>query len=235
MQTHAPSQSKRNFKVILALLFGLILLLDSHPILLFHVKIEIVIEDLKQMFYNDVAKSIRNSTVRKLLNETFLIYNQKNVSFKEYSLNEVFICVPNREWYKKFIENTWMYVDMGIIFLVPFLTMTFSFVFTFVIVKNVNQSYLEFLGDRERKLNRSIYERKINRNKRIVLKLFLTNFFFLASILPYYVFVIFFERNFSFLKNVFMCLFYSNNALNFVFYGITCARFREELCKFKFW
>jgi hypothetical protein len=234
MQVHLASQVKRNFKVILVCLLGLIFLLDSHPILFFHVKIKIVVEDLKQMFYNQIAGNIRNSTVKIFLNDTFLNYMNKKVSYKEYSLNEVYICVPNREWYKSFIENTWVYLDMIIVFLIPFITMTFSFIFTFVIVKNANQNYVEFLSDRNRKLNRSIYERKINRNKRIVLKLFLTNVYFLASILPYYLFVFFLERNYGFLKNFVMCLFYSNNALNFLFYGITCARFREELCKFKF-
>ena len=183
---------EKNFKLILACIIILIIGLNSHVFLFFKVKIE---------------KFLFNISIKNIL-----------------SLKEVFdisTCVPYSEWYKYFLQNTWIYIDISIIFLIPFMVMVFLFLFTFFKVKNVNENYTEFLLDKARALNRSIYTRKINRNKCILFKLFIINAYFVASVLPYFVFVVFLETGeFRFLKNPIMCLFYSNNALNLFFYGV---------------
>jgi len=210
----------RNFKIILASLLVLVFILNSHVILYFRVKIEFTTENLKKEMFRFQNQSMVIKFKRAI----------REMSFRE--ILDMSICVPSNEFYKNFMQSVWIYIDMSIIFLIPFVTMTFSFVFVFFKVKIANENYTEFLRDNDRALNRNIYERKINKNKCIVFKLFIINAYFLLTVMPYFVFVIFLERgNFGFLKNFVMCLFFSNNALNILFYGITCGRFREELRK----
>ena len=214
------SRFMRNFRFILTFAIFLTFILNSHVILFFRVKIEFVVENFKQTL---------------LLNQNKSIVVKYESDIKELSLREVLdmsLCIPNSERYKDFMQNTWIYIDISIIFLIPFMVMIFSCLFTFFKVKNVNENYAEYLLDKARALNRGIYTRKINKNKCILFKLFIINGYFLASVLPYFVFVVFLESGeFRFLKNFIMCLFYSNNALNVFFYGVTCGRFREELYK----
>jgi len=207
----SASRIIRSFKLILAFALVLILILNSHVILFFHIKIEYTIEKQDMaIFLNSSIKAVKTS--------------------REMSLREILdmsSCAPNSEWYQFFMKKIWIYIDMCIIFLIPFVTMTFSFVFVFFKVKITNENYGALRLDNKQTLNRSIYDHKILKNKRIVIKLFIINIYFLITILPYYVFLFFYEKNeFSFLKDFVMSLFYSNSALNFIFYGFTCRWFR---------
>ena len=179
------------------------------------------------LFYHVTFES--NSTLEISAHGNFTFANLERLN--ELRKKQMSLCVPNQEWYQMFIENIWIYIDMSIIFVIPFLTMNLSLLFICFKVKKSNENYAGIQIDYGHKLNNDIYERKINRNKRVILKLFLINVYFLISVFPYFIFLVFFQRKLENLKNILLCLFYSNNAMNIFHYGLTCGRFRDELRK----
>jgi len=219
----------RTLKISLAFLLLILIFINSHFILFFHVKIE---DHLFPLLDKEIS---RNGTLNELINEKLFGLKRKkmieNLSLKE--IHDVSTCVPNQNWLKYFMENLWIYIDLSIIFIFPFLVMTLSFFYICFKVKNFNKYYAEFQTVPGHKMNRDIYERKNKKNKRIILILFFINFYFFISVFPYFVFLLFWEKNYDFLKDFLTCLFYSNNAMNFFFYGLSSSRFRDELRRVK--
>ena len=230
---------KRNlrcsFKLILASILLVICVINSNFVLFFHVKIDPNLLSMRNQTHN--MKIMGNMSLTTLLKEKLSEMKQEkkikslteNMSLRE--INDVSICVPKHEWVKYFIEYIWVYIDLSIVFLIPFLIMSIALVYIYFRVKQSNHTYAEFQVDYGHKLNREIYARKINKNKRIILKLFIINAYFLVSILPYFLSSFFVHSEFGLSRNFVMCLFYSNNAMNIIFYGITCSRFRDEMRK----
>ena len=160
--------------------------------------------------------------------KTPVIYQKINSNKSHLFIPET-ECSPSGSYYTN-IMNTryWLIIDMFFSFVIPFITMSFTFVFVcrkFIILNKVYTWWLT-----QNPANKIIFNKKIRKNKRALLKLFLVNFYFLVSILPYFLFKIYWENNFTFLESFFMILFYSNNALNFFFYGTSCKKFRQILC-----
>jgi len=231
---------KRNlicsFKLILASILSVICVINSNFVLFFHVKIDPNILSIRNQTHNMkiVGGNISLTTLLKeklseMKQEKKIKSLTENMSLRE--INDVSICVPKHEWVKYFIEYIWVYIDLSIVFLIPFLTMSIALAYVYFRVKQSNDTYAEFQVDHGQKLNREIYARKINKNKRIVLKLFIINAYFLVSILPYFLSSFFVHSEFGLSRNFVMSLFYSNNAMNIIFYGITCSRFRDEMRK----
>lgn len=178
-----------------------------------------------------------------LVNFHFLIFfdleiNLKNASFLfsigqpriKFLASEKYLetsCSPKKSfyYYSDFMEDWWFTVDIFFTFIIPFLTISFTFVFICLKLRILNRSYLELSRE---KSNKYIYVKKIKRNRLVLFKLFILNFYFLLSIFPYFLFKTFFEKDYNFLNTLIMILFYSNNALNVLFYGISCQKFREK-------
>jgi len=117
--------------------------------------------------------------------------------------------------------------------------MSISFFIIYTQVKKSNQKYARFLAQKKYKSNARIYLKKIRLNKQMLLRLSLVNAYFFASIMPHFVFNIFlrggdehFSASTNYLIKTFVeILFFSNNALNFFFYGISSEKFRQELVR----
>ena len=214
------------FKTILIAFLFLTFIIDLHFIVFFHIQFE-----HDQNGINNERNV--NLTLNELVNEklSFMKQQQEQETTPIEKIQDIPLCLANKEWLRLFVEHIWIYIDMSLIYVIPFLTMTLSFLFICFKIKETNESYAEFQIDDGHKLNRDIYERKINRNKRVILKLFLINFYYIVTIMPYFIFELNLKRKYGFLKEFVMCLYYSNNAVNFFLYGITCSRFRDELCK----
>ena len=152
--------------------------------------------------------------------------------------NQTFECTSEfYVWYTSFLETTWFWVDIFIFFFIPFTTMCITFLFIKFKLNTVNRNYASFLQDKTQNThNKSIYSRKIERNKHIVCVLFGTNVYFFFSILPFFLFNILktfnnllSSRELQFVKPIVDILFFSNNALNIFFYGLTSKEFRKML------
>ena len=140
-------------------------------------------------------------------------------------------------WYSRLIDSTWVYVDIFVYFVIPFITMCITFSIIKIRLKTINRNYACIcLDKRFNKHIKSIYLRKIKRNNNIIYVLFGTNLYFCISIMPFFIFSIFKELNFNlsvkesfYIKSFVDVLFYSNNALSIVFYGFTSKDFRRTL------
>jgi hypothetical protein len=128
---------------------------------------------------------------------------------------------------------------MCVYFLIPCLTMSISFFIIYTQVKKSNLKYARFLAQKKYKSNARIYLKKIRLNKQMLLRLSLVNAYFFASIMPHFVFNIFlrggdehFSASTNYLIKTFVeILFFSINALNFFFHGISSEKFRQELVR----
>jgi hypothetical protein len=166
----------------------------------------------------------------KIENESFFSeINQTNHSFSTFKrTNFHTLCLPKGIGYVNFMEDWWPVFELFFTFFIPFLIITVTFVFILVRLSKLSQIYLNLSKENTNKL---IYLKKIQRNKLILLKLFFVNFYFFISIFPYFLFKTFLEINYPFLNTFFTILFYSNNALNLVFYGFSCQTFRQVIVK----
>ena len=166
----------------------------------------------------------------KLENDSFFSkINETNHSFSMFNrTNFHTLCLPKGINYVNFMEDWWPVFELFFTFFIPFLTITVTFVFILLKLKKLNRIYLNLSKENSNKL---IYLKKIQRNKLVLLKLFFVNFYFFISIFPYFLFKTFLEINYPFLNTFFTILFYSNNAFNIVFYGISCQTFRQAIVK----
>ncbi len=142
-------------------------------------------------------------------------------------------------WYIKFLEEVWFWVDMLVYFMVPFFTMCITFSIISFKLKSINENYASCLHENlSNTHNKLKFVKKIRRNKKIIQILFAINVYFCLSILPFFTFTIFKEnewyssiRDNHKIKTFVEILFYSNNAFNFFFYGITSKDYRSELTR----
>ena len=146
-------------------------------------------------------------------------------------------CLPNgNKLYSFFLHHFWFWIDMFVYFLVPFVTMTMSFVFIFIKINKLNNRYRDFLDNSRYRSNSQIYTKRIKKNRQVILVLFILNSYFFISSMPYYIFHILIGQVYTetnvFLKTLLNILFYSNNALNFFFYGISSQKYRQEFVAF---
>jgi len=146
-------------------------------------------------------------------------------------------CSPIKETRYEYLMFTyWFWIDMLVYFLIPCCTMFISFFIICFQVKKYNQKYSQYLTNQSYKANARIYLKKIRLNKQMLLRLSIVNAYFFVSILPHFILNIFmngggaFDKNVNYLLKIFVeILFFSNNALNFFFYGISSQKFRQEL------
>ena len=178
----------------------------------------------------DVILGIKNLT------DFSLGVNKSDKTKKLEELLDYYECAAAKNtFYEHFLVTYWVWFDMLAYFAIPLLAMTISFLFIFVRIRKLNENYSNFLGDETRKLNTRIYLKKIKQNKIVIVKLLVVNCYFFASILPYFVINIWEKGHYPlhsyFLKSFIDILLYSNNALNFFFYGISSQSYRLELLK----
>jgi hypothetical protein len=80
--------------------------------------------------------------------------------------------------------------------------------------------------------NKNVFKERLRRNRQVLYMLILTNLHFLASSLPYLVLALMYqgESNDKPAVNLLVhVLLYSNNAVNFFFFGLSSEKYRGEL------
>ena len=145
-------------------------------------------------------------------------------------------------WYSNFMEKTWLWLDMFIYFMIPFLTMCITFSIIKLKLKSINRNYATILLENtSNNHNKRIYLKKIRRNRKIIKVLFGTNTYFVLSIIPYFIFSLLKNltsdlnaKEIFYIKSLVDILFYSNNALNIFFYGFTSKEYRRAIKKMFF-
>ena len=168
--------------------------------------------------------------------------NNKNISYEitddMKNLYEFSECSSEYgSFYETFLDTLWFWLDASLYFLVPFFTMSIAFFFIKFKLKKINRNYNSFIDNYHYNYNKKIFMKKIRKNNKIIYLLFLINMFFFLSIVPFFVFSIYkkisplADDNVLF-KSFVEILFYTNNAFNIFFYGITSKKYRQEFRKF---
>jgi hypothetical protein len=136
-------------------------------------------------------------------------------------------------FYAHFLRSIWVWIDMIVYFLVPFSVNLIAFFTIFFYIKRLNGHYATLLSNKNYKPNARIYMKRMRKNRRIVWRVFLLILYFFLSSTPAYIFYysLILTRTDLFLNNLFYVLFYSNNALNFLFYGCTSQKYRCVLIR----
>jgi hypothetical protein len=146
------------------------------------------------------------------------------------------VCFPmGKSLYNKFLVRIWTWIDLVIFSLVPFVTMSVCSLIILVKIRDNSKKYFKILINRNIKNSKSsAFQKRVRRNRQVLCMLLLTNFYFLLSSLPYFVSSLLFqgERNDTpIAQSLVHLLLYTNNAINFLFYGFSSEKYREEFIK----
>ena len=215
------SKLRRIDAIILATFFILILF-NSHFLLFLGLNLHEINDNNQNIF------EIKNSTNFTQSN------NSPNFSI-EYELN----CYPKTgDHYRYFLDNIYVWFDIFVYSFVPFLIMSVcSGIIIFRIRKSTKKYFNSLLN--KRSVNKSNFYRKLKRNHRLkrnrqlLYMLLITNVYFFLSSLPYCITFLMYRGSIDNNQLQFSVhtLSYTNNAINFIFYGISSQKYREELKK----
>lgn len=186
---------------------------------------------------------LRLKKINVITFDSYYLNNATRENYSRVKMHHSFECSSDLgTWYINFLEEAWFWLDVLVYFLVPFITMCITFSIISFKLKKINQNYATFVHeDNGNNYNRLRFIKKIRRNKKIIYILFGINLYFCLSILPFFTFTIFKEnqwyssiRDNHTIKSFVEILFYSNNAFNFFFYGISSKDYRKELSRMFF-
>ncbi len=216
-------------------LVTLLFFINIHFILFLHIKENI---NLSQVKYQDDENANNGSSSSSYVDTNSSVHNENETNYS-FEYENLECSADLGTWYSKFMDNTWFWVDIIVYFLIPFITMCITFSIIKFKLKAINRNYACILLDKGyNNYNKRIYSRKIKRNNKIIYSLFGTNLYFCLSIIPFSVFTLFKNlvsslslKESYYLKSFVEILFYSNNALNIVFYGFTSKDFRKTFKK----
>ena len=140
--------------------------------------------------------------------------------------------------YEQFLKTKWFLVDMSVYSLLPLISMIVSSIIIWVKFKKINQNYSRFISDESySQHNKSIYFKKIKRNRQICLIILNSSAYFLFSMGFYWICFLIFRNSliqndfFNELQSFVYILLYTNNAFDFVIYGFSSSAYRMELYK----
>jgi hypothetical protein len=158
--------------------------------------------------------------------------------FEEYKISSKNVCMPvSGSAYNTFLVYWWPTLDLIIFSLVPFLTMSVcSAVILFTIRKSTKKVF--FIWKKKdggvNMVHSNVYKERLRRNRQVLFMLVLTNLYFLLSSLPYLVLALMYKverSNMPAMDSFVHTLLYSNNAVNFFFFGLSSEKYRVELVK----
>lgn len=149
---------------------------------------------------------------------------------------EVSYCMPlESSRYYNFLINVWLYIDICVAVVIPFIIMSVCSVIILSRIRKKNKKYFNnLLQSRTSESNRTNACRRSKRSRQLLYMLLITNLYFFLSQLPYCVtFVLFRGQEDEKYVDQFIVhiLSYTNNAVNFLFYGLSSQKYRQELCR----
>jgi hypothetical protein len=133
--------------------------------------------------------------------------------------------------YYKFLNDIFIWMDIFIFSVLPFVIMTLC---TIIIISRIQSGSRHYMNSINNSITNKMMSKRVRRDRQLLYILLMTNFYFVLSTAPYCV---------SFLMKhgkssdsmigqlTVHVLLYTNNAFNFVFYGISIKKYRQEVCK----
>lgn len=200
-------------------------------------KISFILPDLKWFFYRLHRVDLTIGCVCLalfLLNSHFLFINLNLIVENNSTISDQFyICFPLPDsLYFNFLNKIWVFVDIGVYSMVPFIVMSICSAIILIRIRSKSKKYFEKLVNKNNEQQKSNITKRLRRNRQLLYMLLLTNLYFLLSMLPYCVMFILFkgkqsESNIQ--QPLVHTLLYTNNAINFIFYGFSSQKYRKEL------
>lgn len=147
-------------------------------------------------------------------------------------------CYPfNNNSYMNFLHNYWNWIDMCVYCLIPFAIMSVCSVFILVKIKQKSKEL--FAAMITNPANKKICMKRARKNRSVLYMLLVADFYFLFSSLPNCVtFIIYMGQDqddlTTLIQSIVHLLLYTNNAVNFIFYGLSSEKYRDELVKLLF-
>jgi len=131
--------------------------------------------------------------------------------------------------YEYFFKKVWIWIDMLIYSLVPFIVMTIT---SIVILLELNFNAKRLSQSTQSGSNRSLVRKRNRRNNQLLIMLMATNIYFLVCSFPYFIGKrVFKNENHSNLSLLIDVLYYSNNSLNFIIYLLFSQKYRLAFFK----
>jgi hypothetical protein len=177
--------------------------------------------------YNEILSDIDFDSIsqRNSLLRNHIDINQSNLTGSSY------ICYPNDYTnYYYFISRIWIWIDMIIFSLVPFIVMVICSTIIIHHIKDTNKNFLMS----KNQYNTKILQKSKHRNRQLLIMLTITNSFFVICSLPLCIYIIInkFKTNInkrSSLLEIFQILSYLNNSFSFMFYLIFSEKYRQVI------
>ena len=223
------TQAIRRFQIILCTVVICLLLANTHYLVFLTLKINLNLDGLSGQNLTALqTHELVNKTVSQA--EAHDKSNKSDFQHVSYLHTE---CSPSQNiFYSFFLAHVWIWIDVGIYFLIPFVAMSTSLCFIFKKLRKLNRKYAYLMCDANYRLNTRLYLRKIKKNNQFILTLLVLNTYFLFSTLPYHILTIFIGQSYfeeNYIQRALNILFYSNFGLNFFFFGLSSQTYRKEL------
>ncbi|RMZ99596.1 FMRFamide receptor-like [Brachionus plicatilis] len=159
--------------------------------------------------------------------------SSKKIILLPFRDETMYICFPlPHSLYSYFLNYIWLWIDICVYSLVPFIVMSVCSSIILIRIHKKSKNYFNHLINKNSECQKSNFYKRLRRNRQLLYMLLLTNFYFLLSQLPYCILFVLYKgktSDNSFGQPLVHFLLYSNNAINFLLYGLSSQRYREEL------
>jgi hypothetical protein len=162
------------------------------------------------------------------------INNKLNVTETINSSSKLFnyVCFTSEDTiYYYFLMHVWVWIDMILYSLLPFVIMTVCSILIVVQIKTKTKNFLNNYVNETK--NKMCMIRSRKRNRQLLIMLTITNLYFIICSLPLCISLIYYKfigiRNETHLvQTAFHVLAYSNNSINFVFFSLFSKKYQER-------
>ena len=218
-------RNRFSVNVVMFLIFFVILLLNMHYLIF----LRLYRDSNDNIVLNKLGEKLGKYPRKK--NSTSSLYN-----FTEKLLTTNLLgltCYAQESTpYEYFLQVVWIWMDLSVYSLIPFITNMICSLIIIVRVRKLNQNYTQFLMNKMYEYNKKNYERKIKKNHQICLMLLNTNLYFFISMLQFWIFFYFFRDSKDQIENLIYLyvyiILYTNNAIDFVIYSLSSQKYRQE-------
>ena len=213
--------------ILTVLIVIFIFLLNFHYLIFLElIKPPLLDQDMgqKMTFFKDYV--FKNST---------LFTQMEKIAHDKLKLNyqDVLCYAEKGTFYEEFLHNIWFWIDMSIYSLVPFVVMSVCSIIIIVKFRSMNLNYMALLSQKSYQYNKKPYMKKVKKNRQICLMLLNSNLYFLLSMLQFWLCFYFYGKNSDQTENLiqlYVYIFlYTNNAIDFLIYGLSSEKYRHEL------
>ena len=157
-----------------------------------------------------------------------MVNYEKSLVDKRSEIGEFACYPPEGTAYYAFLSKYFIWIDIIVYSFLPCVIMSIC---SAIILYRIRTSDSKYLTNVFTKNNQTPFYRRLKRNRQLLYMLLITNMYFLLSSLPYCIMFLLYrgEDSESGFGQLFVhVLSYTNNAFNFIFYGVSSQKYREN-------